>query len=397
MKQPNSILKRHTPPTTPGLASVAPAAAVRSALVTLALFALVAGCGSPPDDGGDDPARRDGGSAGDAGTPDAPSTSAGLDLIVEPARARIDLSIEHADFAIEACELQPGEVCVGGPGRRRLLRFSMETPNIGGADLHLGHPTSDPKFEWSQCHSHYHYPGYASYELLDQDGKVAAVGHKQAFCLVDTRRYLEGDPTVPLQGRHTCQNQGIQRGWSDIYASDLPCQYVDITGVPDGPYTLRMSVNQNGDFEEMNRDNNTVEVPVTIGAAELQTPLEDCPAAEVATKSPFLQTENRECGWEFTRSISCTPDSYLRVGCSAACNGPGSCTGDPMMRVCDSDVADGNCSFASAMARNNNSCGSTCPRSKTIICPDSGSLDVFTAARVPGEPYSCDVQSEIIF
>ena len=356
-------------------------------LCALAGSGLVTGCGDPPDDD----ARQDGGTANDSGASDAPGRSMGLDLTVEPARARLDLSIEHQDFAIEACELQPTETCVGGPGRRRLLRFSMETPNIGTVDLHLGSPNGNPDFEYSECHNHYHYDGYANYELVDPAGNVTMVGHKQAFCLVDTRPYVEGDPEVPEQGVYNCQNQGIQRGWSDIYHSDLPCQYIDITGVPDGSYTLRVSVNQAMGIEESNYDNNTVEVPVTIGDPALETPTENCPAAEVATKSVFLQSESRECGWEFAGTIQCAPDVPIRVGCSQACFGPGSCTGDPMMRVCDSDRTESNCSYANAVARADDSCGSTCPRTSTLICPASGSLDVYTAARVPGEPYSCQV------
>ncbi|MBL9107490.1 MAG: hypothetical protein JNL82_41775 [Myxococcales bacterium] len=48
----------------------------------------------------------------------------------------------------------------------------------------------------------------------------------------------------PLEpAKFDCANQGISRGFSDFYDAGLPCQWIDITGVPPGEYTLRISVN----------------------------------------------------------------------------------------------------------------------------------------------------------
>ena len=271
------------------------------------------------------------------------------------------------------------------------MRFSIETPNIGDGDLALGPPEDNPIFEWSQCHNHYHYTGYAGYELLDESGKQAATGRKQAFCLVDARRYVTDDETVSSDARYNCASQGIQRGWSDIYESKVPCQYIDITDVPDGNYTLRVDINTDRGLPESDYSNNFMEIPVALGSADLTGPSEECPAVAPA----IANSASRECGWDFAQSITCVPGQIMRVGCAQACN-LGSCTGNPMLRICDSDRADGNCSYTGSLSRSNDACGSLCPRANNLVCPQSGSVDVYTAPSLPGQSYSCDLATTFL-
>jgi hypothetical protein len=113
--------------------------------------------------------------------------------------------------------------------------------------LTLGVPSNHPDlFHFSDCHNHYHIEGYATYELTDDQG-VVATGHKQAFCLLDWDSWAwPGD-----QEHYTCSNQGISRGWYDEYYAywlndsylGLDCQWIDITDVEPGTYTLRVAVN----------------------------------------------------------------------------------------------------------------------------------------------------------
>jgi hypothetical protein len=151
-------------------------------------------------------------------------------------------------------------MCIGAPGNRRLLRFDTVTANIGDADLELGVPSSnDELFEWSECHMHYHFSNYAVYELLGGQG-VVATGRKQAFCLEDTDQL---DPDQSGQG-YNCQFQGISAGWADAYTTSLPCQWIDVTDVPPGQYTLRISINPEQILPESRYDDNTFEMVVDI-------------------------------------------------------------------------------------------------------------------------------------
>lgn len=148
-------------------------------------------------------------------------------------------------------------------GERRLLRFTTESRNIGGADVVIGDPTNNPNFEYHPCHDHYHFLGFARYRLLDAQGTVAAVGRKVSFCLLDVLRW---NASAVSDSKFTCEYQGIQAGWSDIYDSGLEGQWVDITGVAAGDYTLEVTMNPDHILLESDYTNNVTTIPVTIPA-----------------------------------------------------------------------------------------------------------------------------------
>ncbi|HYC01455.1 MAG TPA: lysyl oxidase family protein [Candidatus Limnocylindrales bacterium] len=185
------------------------------------------------------------------------------DLIAEV----FDLGVIVTDVAQEDVD----EGCAGGTQNRRLIDFSLRTRNVGADDLILGNPgcpnctlnpgaaCSNPLFECGTSHGHAHFESFARTELLDANGNVVAQGSKYGFCLLD----LECDDP-----QYSCSFQGISAGCSDVYASGLPCQYVDITdaAVPDGLYTLRVTVDPDGEIAEASESNNTIEVPLEIGS-----------------------------------------------------------------------------------------------------------------------------------
>jgi hypothetical protein len=115
----------------------------------------------------------------------------------------------------------------------------------------------NPEFVCSPAegHNHAHYNNYARYELLDGTGQSLVVGHKQGFCMLDS---------ICANAKFTCTNQGLTAGCADVYGSGLGCQYIDITGVPSGNYTLRVRVDPFNRIPELNESNNVTDVPVTI-------------------------------------------------------------------------------------------------------------------------------------
>ncbi len=181
------------------------------------------------------------------------------DLVVDADTALASLSLSSELFSEGSCAIEEG--CVSAPGTRRLLRFGTETANLGDTDIILGDPSGQPGFEFSACHGHYHFEGYAEYQLLTLTGQVAASGHKQAFCLLDSVRVRSDAAVSP---RYNCEFQGIQAGWSDVYGADLDCQWVDVTNVPPGGYRLRIIVNPERTLPESNFDNNVAEIALTI-------------------------------------------------------------------------------------------------------------------------------------
>lgn len=335
---------------------------------------------------GDAEGAADAGPERDATIADAAADAGLPNLLPDRDRTRIDLAVGRAEFAAEACELDPEEACVGGPGERTLLHFSASAQNLGDGDLVVGAPSSsNPAFQWSECHQHFHLRGFAEYRLVDADGRATVVGRKQAFCLVDSHRVVD-EPEVPRQARYGCEHQGIQRGWADVYEARVPCQFLDVTDVAPGDYRLEIELSPGGELPELDRSDNQMSIPVSLGDPALATPTEPC--AEVPDAAS--RGEHRECGWTLAETVTCEPGERLRIGCAPAC-GLGACTGTPMLRVCDGARADGNCSFPGSLARGAKACGGDCPVADDLPCPASGSLAIYVAPQRVDGAASCEV------
>jgi hypothetical protein len=185
------------------------------------------------------------------------------DLTIDADVLRRSLAITRESFADDSCAVAEG--CVAAPGERRLLRFSTAIRNIGAGPAAVPSPDENPElFEFDECHGHDHLIDFASYELVSASDDVTR-GRKQGFFLVDLQRYCAdgAPPTFPtFEGENI--GLGISVGWADIYTSDLDCQWIDITSLPDGPYTLRFTVNPTGVISEDGPAPNTVTLPVTL-------------------------------------------------------------------------------------------------------------------------------------
>ena len=163
----------------------------------------------------------------------------------------------------DACYVNEG--CMQGFGERQILRFTTHIKNIGTEDYFIGDPNDQPdQFEYDDCHNHWHYEGYAEYVLYDGDGnEMPQIGFKNGFCVLDLECSDGG------QAKYTCGNMGVTAGCGDIYSSGLSCQWVDITEVPAGNYTLLIRTNwdqspdANGSYE-LSYENNWAAVCVSF-------------------------------------------------------------------------------------------------------------------------------------
>lgn len=194
-------------------------------------------------------------------------------------------------FSPEECETLEG---CGIAGTRTLLSFTTETRNIGAGDLVLGNPATNSLFHFASCHGHYHFEEFANYDLLDANGNSIAAGHKVGFCLLDDHPWSS---SANPQSKYDCNSQGIQAGWADIYAAGLPCQFIDITGVPPGEYVLRLEVNPRGLIQEANTNNNVTLVSVSIpavGCIDLP-PNDSFSSPVIVSGTPFSFTQFNQC------------------------------------------------------------------------------------------------------
>jgi hypothetical protein len=175
------------------------------------------------------------------------------DLAVDPKRFESQMSVVDRYFAPDSCALV--EEVVGDSGYRRLLRFDVVVLNMGDGDLFVG-DRADPNnpyadyFHFNECHGHYHINGFSYYQLLDLDGNEVIRSTKQGFCFEDSFKYAKQHTS---NGYH-CEYQGITSGWGDWYYKQLGGQWIDITGVPEGDYIVRVTINppvdDDGDLDE---------------------------------------------------------------------------------------------------------------------------------------------------
>jgi hypothetical protein len=183
------------------------------------------------------------------------------DLKINASRLILTVKVVSRTFSDTDCELQDG--CVRGTGVRKLLLFDFGIVNTGRGDLVIGDPLNWPDlYRYDECHGHYHAQGLMLFKLLRRNYLPAAKTHKPGFCFRDDKPYMGS--TKPSHGYSCGDNQGISSGWQDIYDSDLPCQYIDVTGVPRGKYYLSVKINNTRVFAESNYLNNQVIIPVTI-------------------------------------------------------------------------------------------------------------------------------------
>ena len=221
------------------------------------------------------------------------------DLIVDQAALRQHWVVRQETLPATACSVQEGNVT---PGEHQILRFTVSTPNIGQADVALGDPNvhianNDGLYEFAACHNHYHFRHYALYQLIDPRTGFVWRAAKRGFCMIDLEKYgAYPGPNNNPRNYTSCGavgipgNQGISKGWADVYVWQLGGQYFILDGgdgqppVPTGDYILRITVNpgftptasepcRNPDplhpgichqLPESNYDNNISEVLVTV-------------------------------------------------------------------------------------------------------------------------------------
>jgi hypothetical protein len=215
----------------------------------------------------------------------------------------------------------------------------MKTPNLGPADLVLGNPHNNTLFEFSSCHGHYHFKGFAHYRLLDLEGHVVTEGNKQSFALMDVQPLDAGADGAAREHEFRSEFQGISAGWADVYGAGVDCQWIDVTDVVPGEYVLEATVNPDHVVDEADYENNQVLVPLTV-------PANTCPGGCRAWSDDCCR-EGDPCGLNANGACDCggifawdEAECHACVSDSPDCQAPFQCwddfcaNGDPQRR-CD--------------------------------------------------------------
>jgi hypothetical protein len=123
-------------------------------------------------------------------------------------------------------------------------------------------------FDWHAGHSHMHFNDYALYTLdaVSAPGASLRTAAKTTFCIIDTTRVKRSSATPRHPVYTTCGSsvQGMSVGWGDTYGYNLEGQAFDVTGLPDGDYTLTIEIDPKRRIIETNDGDNVSVVTLRL-------------------------------------------------------------------------------------------------------------------------------------
>lgn len=220
------------------------------------------------------------------------------DLVMDQNLLSTQIYVSEEQYTSSSCTVVEG--VVSRPGKQVVLRFNSSSANVGQTDMFIGDPSQCPQlFEFSSCHQHLHFRDYTAYRLWTEAGYaswaalrdpsspanvgvnadlLAAAtasgdlisGHKQGFCMVDSAQYSAS--AGPAKYLSCSNNQGISVGWEDVYAPQLPDQFIQITSLVEGTYVLENQVNPDQLLPEADFSNNFAAVKIHYTPRKGKTP-----------------------------------------------------------------------------------------------------------------------------
>jgi hypothetical protein len=194
-------------------------------------------------------------------------------------------------------------------GARRCLRFDLAAANFGDGPLEVrvgGVDTSGKvrasqrvyrsdgtfserdagAFSFHAFHGHFHFDDFWLAQLWasDADGnrlgsQPVRTGSKNGAGACDGLNPWFGQRhTAPRA--YSCDNPhtlpllefgGISVGWVEVYPMDLQGNHVEVSGVPDGSYVLRLITDPDDKLLELDETNNALCQPISLGPGDTAT------------------------------------------------------------------------------------------------------------------------------
>jgi len=220
---------------------------------------------------------------GNAAEKDTFNCGKGVDTVRADPTDQVSRSCENVnltgeDLLPDLGMAQLADIQIQNSGTQKQLRFSTTIVNVGAGKFEVtgrrpdtntsdmtttqriynsvgdyrDRSTTATFFYSGDGHNHWHVRDLEDYELfqLDASGNVvepAAVGEgsKLGYCFFDNANYGSSEPEYYLGCESGNPNalrvtMGLSRGWGDTYWASTVGQYLDITGLADGRYRLRV-------------------------------------------------------------------------------------------------------------------------------------------------------------
>lgn len=124
-------------------------------------------------------------------------------------------------------------------------------------------------------HDHWHIQGVMLYQMWSPSGAVRR-GTKVGFCFLDSYRYnlsLPGAPQSQVYPERLCGDRGdltnrmgLSVGWGDDYPANFAYQWIDISTLAPGDYTVQARADEQNWYVESNETNNCAYARVRITA-----------------------------------------------------------------------------------------------------------------------------------
>jgi len=201
--------------------------------------------------------------------------------MVPPSDVQIDSTtmpghnlMRYTSIIINKASYNPSASKWGGPfeviGRRAsstdtTMSVTQRVQQSGGGYVDYPIPDAQMYYATEDGHHHWHTINMETGDLvrLNDGAKVAKVS-KLGYCFYDNFQYnltLPGAPQTPVfTGCGTTTSMsvdtGLSIGWGDRYRYNIALQWIDVTGIPNGTYRLRISSNAALGFHESNTTDN---------------------------------------------------------------------------------------------------------------------------------------------
>jgi hypothetical protein len=124
----------------------------------------------------------------------------------------------------------------------------------------------------SDGHDHWHIQGVMLYQLWSDDGATKR-GTKVGFCFLDSVRMFGSTPrtyTMPMCGDRGDMSirMGLSVGWGDDYPANFAFQWIDISALTPGDYTVQARADEQNWYVESDENNNCAWARITIASTD---------------------------------------------------------------------------------------------------------------------------------